>query len=85
MTSAPERRIRSRVRIEILRRSRGCGCVVDIARHQDGIYLVGLDQFRDFAKDRRLLVEPVAALEGLADVPVRGVQELHDAPFLSSS
>ena len=38
----------------------------------------------DLGEDRPLLVEPVAALERLADVPVGGVQELHVISVLRS-
>ena len=37
--------------------------------------LVLLGQFDDLIEDSRLLFEPVVALEGLSDVPVRSVQQ----------
>src|SRR4029077_8232934 len=53
--------------------------IIDITCYQNGVNLVGLGDRRDLGEDRLLLIESVAALERLADMPVGGVQELHGA------
>ena len=58
----------------------GRGSVVQVAGDEDGVDLMLLGEADDLGQDGFLLFEPAAAFEGLADVPVGGVQELHDDP-----
>ena len=84
ITSAPDRRIRSSVcTTSCCAARRRRRQVVDVAGHEDRVDLVGLGDRGDLGEHRPLLVEPVTALERLADVPVGGVQELHGAHLLS--
>ena len=66
---------------ELLGRGRGSDGVVHVSRDQDRVDLLLLGDPDDLAEDGALLVEPVAALQGLAGVPVGGVQELHGTPL----
>ena len=66
---------------ELLGRGRGRHRVVQVAGDQDRVDLLFFRDPDDLAEDGALLLDPVAALEGLADVPVGGVQELHGLPL----
>ena len=54
--------------------------VVQVAGDQHGVDLMLLGDADDLGQDGFLLVKAAAALKGLADVPVGGVQELHNDP-----
>jgi len=58
-----------------------CRGLIDVAGHQDGVHLVRLGDPAYLGQDGPLLLEPVAALEALPDVPVGGVHELHGLRF----
>ena len=78
ITSMPSRGQRQqRLHDEPLRVRGRDGGVVDVAGDQDRVDGVGAGVPDDLGEHRLVLVEPVAALEGLPDVPVGGVEELH--------
>src|ERR1700685_3443548 len=54
--------------------------VVQVTGDQYGVDLMLLGNAGDLGQDGLLLVEAAAALKSLADVPVGGVQELHNDP-----
>src|SRR3984957_16559259 len=62
---------------QLLGRRRRRRRVIDVASYEDGIDLVGLGDTDDLVQDGFLLVQAIASLERLADMPVGGVQELH--------
>jgi hypothetical protein len=70
---------------QLLRRRRRCRGVVEVARDEHGVDLVGPRDRHDLAEHRLLLVEAGATLEGLADVPVGGVQEAHRAAIVGAT
>src|SRR5271154_4723317 len=68
---------------DALRIGAGRGGVVQVAGDENGVYLMLLGEADDLGQDGFLLVEAAAALKGLADLPVGGVQELHiDPPWV---
>jgi len=67
---------------QFLRGGTGRGAVVEVAGDQHRVGLLAAGDTDDLAQHGGLLVEPVVALECLADVPVGSVQESHGAPTL---
>src|SRR6202035_2543375 len=65
---------------DALRIGAGRGGVVQVAGDENGVDLMLLGEADDLGQDSFLLVEAAAALKSLADVPVGGVQELHNDP-----
>ena len=58
-----------------------CRGLVDVAGHQNRVNLVRLGDPDYLGQDGPLLLKPVAALEGLPDVPVGGMHKLHGLRF----
>ena len=58
---------------------RGHRAVVDVPRHQDGVDRLACHQVGEVPEHRFLLRQQIGAVEGAADMPVGGVQELHGA------
>ena len=67
-----------RVVDDLLRLRGGDGTVELVARHQHQVHRCVPCDRDDFVEDRPVLAGAVAAAQGPADVPVRGVEDLHD-------
>lgn len=57
----------------------GNGAVVDVARDEQSVDLLGAGGGADVGQDFALMVDQVFPVEPAAQMPVRGVQEPHDA------
>jgi hypothetical protein len=65
---------------DALRVCAGRGGIVQVAGDEDGVNLMLIGEADDLRQDGFLLVQAAVALEGFADMPVGGMQELHNAP-----